>query len=67
MSFAKLRGKIKEVYGTNEAFAKAMNKDPSTISLKLNGRSSWTREEMEIALILLGVPAQEIYNYFFKH
>lgn len=65
MRYAKLRGKICEVFGTIENFAKAMGKDPSTISAKLNNKSPWTREEIERACDLLGIPIEEVFLYFF--
>lgn len=65
MSYAKLRGKIKEVFGTNEAFAKTMNFDLSTLSAKLNNKSPWKREEIEKACGLLGIPINEVHLYFF--
>lgn len=65
MSYAKLRGKIKEVFSVNEAFAKAMDFDLSTLSAKLNNKSPWKREEIEKACILLGIPIEEVYLYFF--
>lgn len=66
MSYAKLRGKIREVYGTNERFAAAMGKNSATMSLKLNKKSSWSREEIEKACMLLGIPIEEVHSYFFR-
>ena len=65
MSYSKLRGKIKEVYGTNEKFAEAMGMDLSSLSAKLNNKSPWKREEIEKACGLLGIPIEEVYLYFF--
>ena len=65
MSYAKLRGKIKEVFSKNEFFAKAMGFDLSTLSAKLNNKSPWKREEIEKACNLLGIPIEEVYLYFF--
>lgn len=65
MSFAKLRGKIKEVFGTDAAFAKAMGFDRSTLSAKLNNKSPWTRDEIERACKLLDISIEEAYLYFF--
>lgn len=65
MSYAKLRGKIREVFGTNERFAAAMGKHTATISLKLNKKSSWSREEIEKACAVLGIPIEEVSSYFF--
>lgn len=65
MSYAKLKGKITEVFGTRRAFAEAMGKDTSTISGKLNNRTPWTHEEIEKACFLLAIPIEEVYLYFF--
>lgn len=65
MSYAKLRGKIREVFGTNEAFAKAMCFDLSTLSAKLNNKSPWKREEIEKACELLNIPIEKVFLYFF--
>lgn len=65
MSYSKLRGKIKEVFGTQDAFAQAMGMDRSTLSLKLNNKSEWTMTEIEKACCLLGIPINEVYLYFF--
>ena len=65
MRFNRLRGKIREVFGSDEAFARAMKLDRSTISLKLNAKSEWSRAEMEQACLLLGIPIEEVHLYFF--
>lgn len=65
MSYAKLRGKIREVFETQKAFAAAMGMDAATISGKLNGRSDWSRKEIELACTLLNIPIEEMQHYFF--
>lgn len=65
MSYSKLRGKIREVFGTQEAFAAAMNMNTATLSGKLNGKTDWTRVEMEQACSLLGVSMMDMHAYFF--
>ena len=65
MSYAKLRGKIREVFGTNKPFAEAMEMDLSSLSKKLNNRSPWTREELEKACELLHIDISEVHIYFF--
>ena len=65
MSYSKLRGKIREVYGVQADFARAMGKDPSTISAKLSKKTDWTREEIERACALLNIPVSDIGLYFF--
>lgn len=66
MSYAKLRGKIREVFGTNGAFADAIGIDSSTLSMKLNNNTPWKREEIEQACLQLGIPIEEVYLYFFS-
>lgn len=65
MSYAKLRGKIKELYGLQESFATAMGMDASTLSAKLNNKNPWKREEIEKACGLLGIDIEDVYIYFF--
>lgn len=65
MSYSKLRGKIREVFGTQDAFAKAMEMDCSTLSLKLNNKSEWTHGEIAKACMLLGISIEDVHLYFF--
>lgn len=65
MSYAKLKGKIREVFGKNENFAKALGIDVSSLSAKLNNKTPWKREEIEKACLLLGIPIEDVYLYFF--
>lgn len=65
MSYAKLRGRIREVFGTQESFASAIGIDASTLSKKLNGVSDWTTPEMEKACSALEIPIDQVHQYFF--
>ena len=65
MSYAKLKGKIKELYGTQSAFAEAMGMDNATLSLKLNNKTPWKDEEIEKACGLLNIPIEQVHVYFF--
>ena len=65
MNTRKLRGRIREYYETQEAFAKALNMSPATLSKKLMGKTQWDRREIEEVCILLHIPAEEIPSYFF--
>lgn len=64
-SYAKLRGRIKEKFGTQDSFASAMNMNRSTLSAKLNGKSDWTVLEIEQSCSLLSIPITEAHAYFF--
>lgn len=65
MSFAKLRGVIREKYGKQENFARAMSMNPTTLSLRLTNQRDWTRAEIERACELLDIPLQDAHLYFF--
>ena len=65
--YSKLRGKIKEVYGTQAAFAEAMDMAQTSLSFKLNNTSEWSQDEMERAMDLLHIPRTSVRTYFFAH
>lgn len=63
--YSKLYGKIREVYGTQPAFAKAMGMSTSALNLRLNGAVAWKSPEIVKACELLGIPLDEAHLYFF--
>lgn len=63
--YSKLRGKIKEMFGTQAKFAKAMGMSTVTLSAKLNGTVQFTAPEMNKACEVLGVSVEFIPLYFF--
>ena len=65
MSYSKLRGKIREVFSTQKAFAEAMDMNAATVSGKLNGKSDWSMAEMEKACSLLEISMMDMHFYFF--
>lgn len=65
MSYAKLRGKIKEVFGTQEAFAEAMGMNTVSLSQRLSGKLDWKAPEIALACEVLGIPLEENAAYFF--
>ena len=65
MKYAKLRGLIREKFGTQEAFAAAANMRPATLSSRLSGRTDWSCSEMETTAKLLGIQPEEVHLYFF--
>ena len=67
MNYPKLRGAIREKFGTQAAFAKAISMHSTTLSGKLSGRTDWTRQEIEDAALALGIPSIELPDYFFTH
>ena len=65
--YSKLTEKIIEVYGTQAAFALAMDMSQDNLCKKLNNLAEWSQEEMFVVIDLLYIPASEIEKYFFSH
>lgn len=63
--YSKLLGKIKEVFGSQDEFAKTMEMSRSTISAALNNKREFTQQEMKTACELLSINEREIPVYFF--
>lgn len=63
--YSKLRGRIREKFKTESAFAKAMNLSHNSISKKLNGHILFVQNEIDKAIMLLEIPDDEISTYFF--
>ncbi|WP_270441320.1 DUF739 family protein [Acidaminococcus provencensis] len=64
-SYKKLKGRIKEIFGTQEKFAAAMGMSQRTVSLKLNNAVAWSQPEILLASKLLRISVAEIPIYFF--
>lgn len=65
--YRKLRGRIKERFGTQSAFAKAMGLSDVSVSNKLNNNVEWGQEEIEKSVIALDIAYTDIHSYFFTH
>lgn len=63
--YSKLKGRIREKFMTQEAFAKRLGMSRTTFSLKLNDVSEFSQREMLQALNLLDVNVKLIDEYFF--
>ena len=63
--FSKLRGRIKEIYGTQTAFAVAMLMNEATLSNKLNNNVEFSPKEIVRACFLLCIDLKEVDIYFF--
>ena len=64
--YSKLRGRIVEKYGSQAAFADAIDMSISTLNLKLNNKSEWSTTEIVEACKLLDVELTDTYSSFFK-
>ena len=64
-TYLKLRGRIIEKFGTQEAFGKALNVSIQTVCAKLNGRSAFSQDDIIKWCELLDISASEVGDYFF--
>lgn len=64
--YSKLRGKIKEKYATQNAFAKQLGISCVSLSAKLNNRVQFTQLEMEKCCELLGISREFIPIFFYS-
>lgn len=65
MDYKMLKLKIKEVFNTQEAFAKAMGMSKTALNQRLNGAVEWKSPEIAKACDLLHVDLAEAHIYFF--
>lgn len=62
--YKKLKLKIKEVFDTQEEFAKAMNMSRTSLNLRLNEGVEWRMSEIVKACELLGIPLEDAFQFF---
>ena len=65
--YRKLRGRIKEKFGTQAEFSKNIGLSEVSVSNKLNNVVDWGQKEMEDAISVLEIPYSDIHAYFFTH
>ena len=63
--YRKLIGRIIEKYGTRKAFAETLGISENSMSLKLNGKIGFSRDDMIRWGDLLGIDVSEFGDYFF--
>lgn len=64
-NYNKLRGRIKEKFGSEQTFAEAMGMSKSALSSRLNHGTSFGQSEIYKAAFLLDIDKLEIATYFF--
>lgn len=63
--YRKLRGKIREVVGTEGEFAKMINRSQNYLTNVFNGKSYFSQKDIDVSAELLGIAPVEIGPYFF--
>ncbi|WP_270245740.1 DUF739 family protein [Lactococcus lactis] len=66
IDYSKLKGRIKEKYGSQQDFAKAIGLSEKIISDKLNNKSYWKQSDIDFATELLDIKKEDIGIYFFN-
>lgn len=64
-NYNKLRGKIKEVFGTQDNFAIALGIGRVSLSQRLNNLLDFSQEEIQKSCELLDIKHEELSVYFF--
>lgn len=63
--YSKLRGRIKEKFGTQENFAEAIKIGTVSLSKRLNCSLEFSQNEINRAVDVLSIPRESITEYFF--
>lgn len=63
--YSKLNGRIVEMCGTSQTFAKLMGLSERTVSLKLNNKVPFKQTDIEKAIEILNLKDKDIQPYFF--
>lgn len=63
--YRKLIGRIIEVYGTRKAFADALGMSENSLSLKLNGKTRFSQEDIVEWSKLLDISQDEYGSFYF--
>lgn len=64
-NYDKLKGRIREMFGTQEKFADAINISATTLNYRLNNRTPWSQNDIFNSIIVLKIKKDEIQEYFF--
>ena len=64
--YSKLKGRIRELYGTYDNVVPELSMSEATLSRRLNGKSYFDSEEILELSEVLGIEMGEIDQYFFK-
>lgn len=64
--YSKLLWRIKEKYGSQSKFARAIELSERSLSQKINGKTGWKQQEIVRACEVLEIDKTEIPEYFFR-
>lgn len=64
--YSKLRGRIIEICGSQEEFARRTGMSARSVSLKMTGKIPFKQQEIASAIVVLGLSRSDIPAYFFE-
>lgn len=64
--YSKLRGRIKEIYGTQDRFAEAIGIGRVSLSKRLQGKLDFSSSEITKSIAVLKINENDIGEFFFK-
>lgn len=64
-NFSKIKGRIVEIFGTQEKFSEAIGLSPQTVNAKLQGRSEFSQKDIYKWAVALQIKSEDIGSYFF--
>lgn len=64
-NYDKLKGRIKEIFDTQENFANAINISSASVNYKLNNKKNFTQNEIFNSIKVLKLKEENIQEYFF--
>ena len=62
----KLRGRIREICGSEKVFAQALGISQTALSTKANRHTEWKGSQIAKAVEVLQIPKKEVWAYFFE-
>lgn len=65
-SYPRIRGRIIELYGSQENFANVIGKSKTSVSQKLNGSSGFSYNDIVLWAKVLKISVDDIGIYFFN-
>ena len=65
-NYNKLKGRIREMCGTNTEFAQQLGWSLNTLSAKLNHKNDFTQSDIIKSIRILNINVDEVPAYFFS-
>ena len=65
-NYNKLKGRIREMCGTNTEFAQQLGCSLNTLSAKLNHKNDFTQSDIIKSIRILNINVDEVPAYFFS-